>query len=49
MRLNFEEAFKELKRLRNDIDPENHLFVGTINPDWLDVIINRLAEGCGEE
>ena len=47
--MSFDEAFKALKRLRNDIDPENHLFVGTINPDWLDVIINKLEEGGGED
>ena len=43
--MNFDEAFEALKRLRNEIDPENHLFVGTINPDWLDVIINKLEGG----
>lgn len=42
--MSFEEAFEALKQLRMDIDPENHLFVGTINPAWLDVIIARLEE-----
>ena len=42
--MTFEEALAALKRLRKAIDPENHLFVGTINPAWLDVIIARLEE-----
>ena len=42
--MSFEEAFEALKQLRNDIDQENHLFVGTINPAWLEIIIAKLEE-----
>ena len=37
-----EEALTAWKQLRSEIDGENHLFVGTINPEMVDLAIAAL-------
>ena len=37
-----EEALSAWKQLRNEIEGENHLFVGTINPEMVDLAIAAL-------
>lgn len=37
-----EHALKELKRMHDDIDKDNHLFVGTIQPEMIAVAIEAL-------
>ena len=38
------DVLKELKRMYDDIDKDNHLFVGTINPEMIKVAINALEQ-----
>ncbi len=33
-----------LKNLKNDIDKDNHLFIGTINPKMLEIAINEMEK-----
>ena len=42
-----EKAFEEFKNLYNDIDKDNHLFVGTINPEMIMVAIEALEYKIG--
>lgn len=37
-----EHALKELKRMYDDIDKDNHLFIGTIPPEMIAVAIEAL-------
>ena len=37
-----EKALEGFKNLYNDIDKDNHLFVGTINPEMIRVAIEAL-------
>ena len=37
-----EHALKELKRMYDDIDKDNHLFVGTIPPEMIAIAIEAL-------
>lgn len=37
-----EKALEAFKNLYNDIDKDNHLFVGTINPEFIKVAIKAL-------
>ena len=37
-----EYALKELKRMYDDIDKDNHLFIGTIPPEMIAVAIEAL-------
>lgn len=37
-----EKAIEAFKNLYNDIDKDNHLFVGTINPEMIRVAIEAL-------
>ena len=37
-----EKALEAFKNLYNDIDKDNHLFVGTINPDMIQVAIDAI-------
>ena len=37
-----EKVLETLKNLYNDIDKDNHLFVGTINPELIKVAIKAL-------
>ena len=39
-----EHALKELKRMYDDIDKDNHLFVGTINPEMIKVAIDAIEQ-----
>lgn len=39
-----EHALKELKRMYDDINKDNHLFVGTINPEMIKVAINCIEQ-----
>lgn len=39
-----EKAFEGFKDLYNDIDKDNHLFVGTINPEMIKVAINCIEQ-----
>ena len=42
--MTIEEAIKSFKNLYEDIDKENHLFVGTINPEFIMMAIKALEE-----
>jgi len=37
-------ALEGFKNLLNDIDSENHLFVGTINPEMIKVAISAIED-----
>lgn len=39
-----EVALDAFKRLYEDIDKDNHLFVGTINPEMIQVAIDAIEE-----
>ena len=39
-----EDILKAFQQLRNDIDSDNWLFVGTINPQMVDMAIDALAQ-----
>lgn len=39
-----EKALKAFKDLYNDIDKDNHLFVGTINPEMIKIAINAIEQ-----
>jgi len=39
-----EYALKELKRMYDDIDKDNHLFIGTINPKMIKVAIDAIEQ-----
>ncbi len=39
-----EKALEAFKNLYNDIDKDNHLFVGTINPEMIKVAINCIEQ-----
>ena len=39
-----EYALKELKRMYDDIDKDNHLFVGTINPEMIKIAIDAIEQ-----
>ena len=40
----YEKALKALKDLYNSIDKDNHLFVGTINPEMIKIAINAIEQ-----
>ena len=42
-----EEALKSFKNLYENIDKENHLFVGTINPEFIMMAIKALEQQQG--
>ncbi len=39
-----EKALEAFKNLYNDIDKDNHLFVGTINPEMIKIAINAIEQ-----
>ncbi len=39
-----EKALEGFKNLYNDIDKDNHLFVGTINPEMIKIAINSIEQ-----
>ena len=39
-----EKALEACKNLYNDIDKDNHLFVGTINPEMIKIAINAIEQ-----
>lgn len=39
-----EKALEGFKDLYNDIDKDNHLFVGTINPEMIKIAINAIEQ-----
>lgn len=39
-----EKALEAFKNLYKDIDKDNHLFVGTINPEMIQVAIDAIEE-----
>ena len=39
-----EKALEAFKNLYEDIDKDNHLFVGTINPEMIQVAIDAIEE-----
>ena len=43
-----EEAIQAWEQMRSEIDKENWLFVGTINPLMIDMAIEALSERTGE-
>lgn len=44
-----EEAIEAFRNLLNDIDKDNHLFVGTINPELLNMAIEALKAQLSTE
>ena len=47
--MNNETALVAFKNLLNDIDSENHLFVGTINPEMIKVAISAIEDKIKSE
>ena len=39
-----EEALIGFQNLYNEINKDNHLFVGTINPEWIQLAIKALEQ-----
>lgn len=39
-----DEALAGFQNLYNEIDKDNHLFVGTINPEWIQLAIKALEQ-----
>ena len=39
-----EKALEAFKNLYNDIDKDNHLFIGTINPEMIKIAINAIEQ-----
>ena len=39
-----EKALESFRELKNDIDKTNNLFVGTINPDWIQMAIDAMEK-----
>ncbi len=44
-----ETALKAFNQLLNDINPENHLFIGTINPEMIKVAISAIEDKIASE
>lgn len=44
-----EKALKTWKQMRSEIDSENWLFVGTINPAMVDIAIDAIEESIKRE
>ena len=42
--MNYEKALKAFKQLYEEIDKDNWLFVGTINPEMIKVAINCIEQ-----
>lgn len=42
--MTYEKALETLISLYNDIDKDNHLFVGTINPEMIKIAINAIEQ-----
>lgn len=47
--MNSEEALKAWEKMLSEIDEEDWLFVGTINPDMVRIAINAISAQCDKE
>ena len=43
-----EQALESLKKMYSEIDKENWLFIGTINPEMVEIAIEAIEKELGE-